>query len=44
MNLRQNSQVIARRQLIPYIVRELEIAEEGIVYPLKADMSVSTPL
>ena len=37
MDLRQNSHAIARRQLIPYVVRELEIAEEGIVYPLKAE-------
>ena len=37
MDLMQNSHVIARRQLVPYVVRELEIAEEGIVYPLKAE-------
>ena len=37
MDLKQNTHVIARRQLIPYIVRELEVAEGGIVYPLKAE-------
>ena len=37
MELRQNSHVIARRQLLSDIVRELEKAEEGIVHPLKAE-------
>ena len=37
MDLKQKSHVTARRQLIPYIARELGIAEEGIVYPLKAE-------
>ena len=33
----KRTHVVDRRQLLPYIVRELETAEEGIVYPLKAE-------
>ena len=37
VELRQNSNVINRRLLLPHIVRELERPDEVIVCPLKAE-------
>ena len=36
IDLRRDSHVTSRRQILPYILREVERVDEGIFYPLKA--------
>ena len=37
IDLRPNSLATNRRQMLSFIVRELERIEEGVVFPLKAE-------
>ena len=41
VDLHQRSDVINRQQIMPHLVKKLVIAEEGIVFPLKAKYTKS---